>query len=196
MSRVSLRAIIYNLFWLPIYPGYTFLAEFCLGICFCSLIGFLLEQFWILHVHEHVTSNSASQCWNTVCFCYIFQYPANQMSGIINKRNMTSGIVRRTPLGQTKCIVNCTEWTTWAFRPHKGSTSETCSQQVHSSLKRLSTLQKSWPQCGLRDFITWWFTYLSPLLATTFADVGEGRVTKSRDVESFGGGWFISYACK
>jgi hypothetical protein len=40
-------------------PSYSFLSEFCPGIPFYSFIGFLLEQFWIPLIKEHVTSNSA-----------------------------------------------------------------------------------------------------------------------------------------
>jgi hypothetical protein len=38
---VNLRTITWNLFWPSIYPGYSFLTEFCPGIRFCSLIRFL-----------------------------------------------------------------------------------------------------------------------------------------------------------
>jgi hypothetical protein len=41
---VSLRTMMWNPFWPPVCPGYTFLTEFCPRIRFCSLVGFLPEQ--------------------------------------------------------------------------------------------------------------------------------------------------------
>ena len=57
---VSLRTIIWNLFWPPVCPGYSFLTELCLRISFCSLKGFLPELIWIPGIKEHVNSNSAT----------------------------------------------------------------------------------------------------------------------------------------
>jgi hypothetical protein len=43
----SLSTIMWNPFWPPVCPGYSFLIEFCSGTGFCTLTEFLLEQFWI-----------------------------------------------------------------------------------------------------------------------------------------------------
>ena len=53
---VGLCTIMWNLFWPPVCPGYSFLARVCLGI----RSGSYGCRFWILFVKEYVTSNSAS----------------------------------------------------------------------------------------------------------------------------------------
>jgi hypothetical protein len=46
----------WNPFWPPIYPGYSFFIEFCPGTRFCSFIEFLLEQFWISLIKEQIVA--------------------------------------------------------------------------------------------------------------------------------------------
>jgi hypothetical protein len=41
---VNLHTIMWNPFWPPVCPAYSFLTEFCPGISFCSLTGFPREQ--------------------------------------------------------------------------------------------------------------------------------------------------------